>query len=146
MAEILDEFKKDPDAVLEWTINWGAPSWLTATTYKRHDIVWNPDDGLWYRCIKPHTSTSSVEDDSENWKKRGDMWLDAADGEQLSTETFLISPSGSLTEDSKGNNGYAATVWLSSGTADESYEVTCRITTNKGRTDDRTILLEVLER
>lgn len=147
MAEILEEFPKDPDAVLEWTINWGAASWITATTYKRHDIVWNPVDGLWHKCIKPHTSGTTLEDDgTEYWKKRADMWLDAADGEEISTEVFEITPTGELTLDSKSNNKYAATAWLSAGEAGTSYEVTCRITTNKGRTDDRTILLEVLER
>jgi hypothetical protein len=39
-----------------------------------------------------------------------------------------------------------ATIWLSGGTAGQSYDLICRIATAGGRTDDRTITITVRNR
>ncbi len=60
-------------------------------------------------------------------------WL--ADAETISTVTWLV-PDG-IDEDSTSNTDTTATIWLSGGTLGSAYEITCRITTNQGRIDDR---------
>lgn len=54
-------------------------------------------------------------------------------------------PSG-LTKDSQSNTTTTATAWLSGGTADQDYDVACKITTTAGRTDERTIRIQVRNR
>jgi hypothetical protein len=57
------------------------------------------------------------------------------------TSTFTV-PTG-ITKSSETNNPTDATVWLSGGTAGQSYQIINRITTVGGRTDDRTFLIVV---
>lgn len=87
-----DRFVKDPDAVLDYQINWLA-------------------------------------------------WLD---GDSISASVWEV-PTG-ITADSDSSTASTATVWLSSGTAGESYLVVNRITTDGGRTDDRSITISVAEK
>ncbi|MGW8177393.1 MAG: phage fiber-tail adaptor protein [bacterium] len=72
-------------------------------------------------------------------------WLDAL--ETISTHTVSVSPTG-LTVDSSSitDSSTSVTVWLSGGTADTTYEVTCEIVTDNSRTDQRTIRVYVRER
>lgn len=42
--------------------------------------------------------------------------------------------------------GQRVTVWLSGGTVNTTYRVTCRVTTVGGRTDDRSIFVKIKER
>lgn len=69
-------------------------------------------------------------------------WL--ADGETIQTSTVLV-PDG-ITNDSDSNTDTTVTVWLSGGTAGLNYRVVSRITTNQGRTVDRSMLIAVHER
>lgn len=69
-------------------------------------------------------------------------WL--AENETISSVTWIV-PDG-ITEDTTTNDDTTATIWLSGGTAQTTYPVTCRITTNQGRTDDRTKAIRVKER
>lgn len=69
-------------------------------------------------------------------------WL--TEGETITDSTWLV-PDG-LTEDSASHTTSRATVWLAGGTAGTRYAVTNRITTDQGRTDDRTITIDVKER
>jgi hypothetical protein len=71
-----------------------------------------------------------------------DDWLAA--GEEI-TESTITAGEG-ITVDSDTNDASSATVWLSGGTAWERYEVTNRITTDQGRTDERTIRIYVQHR
>lgn len=48
--------------------------------------------------------------------------------------------------DSSSTVGGVPTVWLSGGTAGEAYVVRCRIVTSDGRTDDRSIVVQVRDR
>lgn len=51
-----------------------------------------------------------------------------------------------LTNVSQSNTTMTATVFVSGGTLGESLQLTCRITTAGGRTDDRSITLKIVER
>ena len=77
-----------------------------------------------------------------DWVWDWNEWLD--DGETIVTSTFLTSVG--IVVDSTSNTTKTATVWLSGGTAGQVYQVTNRITTNAGRTDDRSITIRVTER
>ena len=66
-----------------------------------------------------------------------------------STETILTAvwtvPSGITKSSQIETDGYT-TVWLSSGTVNTDYNLTCRITTSDGRIDDRTMTIKVRSR
>ena len=67
----------------------------------------------------------------------------------LDTDTILASqwtvPTG-LTQVSSSNTSTSATAWLSGGTAGQAYTVANRITTADGRTDERSIVINVRDR
>jgi hypothetical protein len=69
-------------------------------------------------------------------------WL--AIGETIATSTWTV-PTG-ITKDSSSNSTTATVVWMSGGTAGQTYELVNRIVTSAGRTEDRTISLLVLQR
>lgn len=69
-------------------------------------------------------------------------WLSA--GETISTATFTVETG--LTKDSESNTSTTAKVWLSGGTVGERYMITSRVTTNQGRTDDRSAVVRVADR
>ena len=82
--------------------------------------------------------TQSVLDYVFDW---GTNWL--AESETITGHT--ITTTGTVTVDSSTAAAGTVTVWLS-GAAGSRVQVTCRITTNQGRTDDRTLTLLVGER
>ncbi|MBO9523410.1 MAG: hypothetical protein J7518_17920 [Nocardioidaceae bacterium] len=93
--------------------------------------VHDPDAVLDYEFDwKPLTHGTGVSD-----------WL--ASGETIASYELL--PSDGITVDSHTESDGKVTVWLS-GAAPRRQTVTCRIHTNQGRTDDRTITLNVIER
>jgi hypothetical protein len=66
-----------------------------------------------------------------------------------STDTIIASSwvaGTGLTVDSNTNSGTYTTVWLSGGTAGSTYLVTNSIETSEGRQDDRTIMIQCMER
>lgn len=71
-------------------------------------------------------------------------WLAA--GETITTKTVTVSTGITLDSDSLTNSSTSVTAWLSGGTAGQSYTVTCRIVTSAGRTDERSIKIQVVER
>lgn len=81
---------------------------------------------------------NAVLDYKVNWA----TWLQAS--ETIASSNFTV-PAG-ITKDSQSNTTTTATVWLSGGTVGTEYAVVNRITTNQGRTDDRTITIRVQER
>lgn len=82
----------------------------------------------------------AVLDYSIDWE----AWLD---GDVITGSTWLIGGSGSdMSVDSDSNSNTATTVWLSGGAMGRSYDVTNRIVTSAGRTDDRTICVSVRQR
>lgn len=72
-------------------------------------------------------------------------WL--ADDETITTsEWFITGADTDLTIDSDSHDDKTTTVWLSGGTAGVNYTLTNRITTDGGRTDDRSRIIQVVER
>lgn len=69
-------------------------------------------------------------------------WL--AEGETISESTWIV-PTG-LSEESSSNTDTATTIWLSGGTANQTYQLTNRIETSGTRKDDRTMIIRVRER
>lgn len=69
-------------------------------------------------------------------------WLELA--ETISSSTWIV-PTG-LTKVDESTATKTATVWLTGGTAGQTYQVTNRITTNQNRTDDRTLEIVVRDR
>jgi hypothetical protein len=69
-------------------------------------------------------------------------WL--APSEEIVDYEIIASPG--ITVDSDTNTTDRVVVWLRDGTAGVPYTVTCRITTNQGRTDDRTMTIRVVNR
>jgi hypothetical protein len=71
-------------------------------------------------------------------------WTRWLAGDQIASSAWLV-PTG-LTKMADSKTGSSATVWLSGGTAGQSYTVTNRITTAAGRTEDRSFIARVEER
>lgn len=69
-------------------------------------------------------------------------WL--SDSETIQTSLWIV-PTG-IASDDEDVTSTSATVWLTGGTAGQTYALTNRITTNQARTDDRTIQIVVRER
>jgi len=69
-------------------------------------------------------------------------WL--ASGESISTYVITV-PTG-ITESTASSTSASVTVWLSGGTAGETYEPACLIVTDSSRTDERTMKIHVGER
>lgn len=69
-------------------------------------------------------------------------WL--AEDEVITSVTWIVEDG--ITQDSVTKTDTTATVWLSGGTLGGFYDITCRITTDQGRTDDRTRKIHVKAR
>ena len=81
----------------------------------------------------------AVLDYAFDWDEK---WLQT--GETISVHTITVETG--LTKDSDSESDGIVTVWLSGGTAGQQYEVACRITTSLGRTDERSVSINCLER
>jgi hypothetical protein len=80
----------------------------------------------------------AVLDYSADWSK----WLA---GDQIQTSTWFVSdPALEAADDSYTTS--RAIVWLGLGVAGQSYTVTNRITTSGGRTDERSLVIQVQDR
>lgn len=77
-----------------------------------------------------------------DYKIAWSRWL--PEGDSLASSTWLV-PSG-ITSTDESSDETSATVWLSGGEVGKTYEVTNRVTTAAGRSDDRTIYITVLNR
>jgi hypothetical protein len=71
-------------------------------------------------------------------------WLDSGAGEAISSHT--IDADTGITVDSDSESSGVVTVWLSGGTAGTTYAVRCEIVTDDSRTDERTMIIKVMER
>jgi fructosamine-3-kinase len=80
---------------------------------------------------------NAVLDYSIDWTR----WLA---GDQIAASEWIVA--SGLTKMAESKTATSATVWLSGGTAGQSYIVTNRITTAAGRTEDRSFTIRVEER
>lgn len=102
--------------------------------------------------VHTHTEGAPVATAVTTYQKDSDAILDYAfdwtlwlsESEEITTSEIIASPG--IVVESDSNTVAKATVWLSGGTAGQPYTVTNRITTNQGRTDDRTITIRVVNR
>jgi hypothetical protein len=65
--------------------------------------------------------------------------------DEITSATWEASDAG-ITIDSQANTTSTATVWVSGGTVDETYTLTCRIVTTEGRTEDRSFDILIKEK
>lgn len=70
-------------------------------------------------------------------------WLGSA--ETISSSVVTVDSGITKVTDTITDTSTSVTVWLSAGTAGQAYKVTCRIVTNQGRTDERTIVIKVTD-
>ena len=68
-------------------------------------------------------------------------WTDALAGDTIASSTWTV-PTG-ITRGTDSNTANTATIWISGGTADQTYELMNRITTAGGRTREQTCNLRV---
>jgi len=80
---------------------------------------------------------NAVLDYSIDWPR----WLA---GDQIAASEWIVA--SGLTKMAESKTATSTTVWLSGGTAGQSYIVTNRITTAAGRTEDRSFTIRVEER
>lgn len=71
-------------------------------------------------------------------------WSDWLGTDTIASVTWTV-PTG-VTKASQTNTTTAATAWISGGTAGSDYSLGCKVTTAGGRTDERTVVLQVRER
>lgn len=72
-------------------------------------------------------------------------WLGAT--ETIVSHTILKSPADSaVVVDVHTEADGVVTVWLTGGEVGKSVQITCRVTTNEGRTEDRTRKIDIRER
>jgi hypothetical protein len=71
-------------------------------------------------------------------------WSSWLDTDTISTSVWTV-PAG-ITEDSESETTTAATIWVSGGTAGTDYDLVNEIVTAGGRTDNRTITIQVREK
>lgn len=80
----------------------------------------------------------AVLDYAVDWSK----WL--REGETIAASS--VTATSGITVDSDTHTDTLVTVWLSGGELGVRYEVTNRITTSQGRSDDRTFRVDVAQR
>jgi hypothetical protein len=66
-------------------------------------------------------------------------WLDAAE----TIQTAAVTAPAGITKDLQSNTTTTVTAWLSGGTVGETYKIGCKIVTNQGRADERSIMITV---
>lgn len=77
-----------------------------------------------------------------DWIFDWNLWL--GETETISAAEFIVDPG--ITVENSSNTQKTATVWLSGGTEGQVYRITCRVTTNEGRIDDRSFTLRCTNR
>ena len=140
----IETFTKDPEAVITYSIRWGAADWATATDYAVNDYVYDETDGGYYVCITKHTSSGALRttSDSAKWSSvSGGLYLPS--GVTISTSSWTV-PTG-ITNDADNKTTQVALITLSGGVAGESYLLVNHVVLSNGSEDDRTIKVKIKE-
>jgi len=69
-------------------------------------------------------------------------WLTS--GEVLSASAWTVPTGINNDNDSRGTD--TTVIWLSGGTAGQSYTIACKVTTDDGRIDERSFVIQVENR
>jgi len=72
-------------------------------------------------------------------------WTEWLEDNELITVHAITAEVG-ITVDSNSETDGVVTIWLSGGTAGTAYNIACKITTDAGRTEERSILIRCEER
>ncbi len=70
-------------------------------------------------------------------------WLEA---DETITTASVTADAGLTADDVSYDDGKTVVAWLTGGVVGRSYNVRCHITTSKGRSDDRSVAVFVVER
>lgn len=108
-------------------------------TFKKYSAKKDPDSDLDYG-----RNWGATVDDA-GWLQETEtittsMWIITSETEQ--TPTLIMSTGGQHISP----DGKSTSIWFEGGTAGVSYNITNRITTDQGRTEDRTGILTVEEK
>lgn len=93
---------------------------------------------VWYKGLTITKDPDAVLDYAFSWAS----WLDT--GETISSRVVTVS--SGLTKDSDVEADGVVTAFLSGGTVGTTYTVACKITTSQGRTDERSVYIQVEDR
>jgi hypothetical protein len=93
--------------------------------------------------MEPSIMTQYIKDPNAtlDYKVDWSAWLGA---DTISTSSWIV-PSG-ITQTTASNTATTGTIWLSGGTEGRTYQITHRIVTTAGRTDDRSFLIKVAQK
>jgi hypothetical protein len=126
-----------------YEVRWGAPDWATSTTYNVGDLVRDPSTDLYYECKVGHAAAAAFSTDSSNWRKRGQMLLDDANGETVSSQTLTASSTEITIESESIINNRWSRFFVSGGTDGTDYTIEVQATTDGSRILERTVKLVV---
>ncbi|MGB5583695.1 MAG: hypothetical protein WBO93_08885 [Gammaproteobacteria bacterium] len=91
----------------------------------------------WFDGLIIGKSPNSVLDYVFDWDDPDDSWLGTD-----TIASYVVTADTGLTIDSDSGDTTTVTVWLSGGTLDETYTLTCQITTAVGRVAERSITID----
>ena len=91
------------------------------------------NNGVWWIYKDP--------DDRKDYIIDWSSWLEALD--TIASVAWIV-PTG-INNDAQSHTTTTATVWLSGGTVDMSYDITCRITTTGGLVADQSFQVRMRE-
>ena len=145
---------KDPDVATTYSIDFGDQLVLDAqrrTAYIVGAVVKAPrDTGFYYECTEagrtarfnptswPRAGGESIQDGEVVWTA---VRSDNASVPTIDSAVWTV-PTG-ITKDSQSEDDSLAHIVLSGGTADNDYELTCRMTPTSGNPIDVTITVPV---
>ena len=88
--------------------------------------------------------TVTIPKDPDATLDYGRDWSDWLNGDVITASQWTV-PAG-LTQETSSFTDTTTTVWLSGGTDGQTYTITNRIHTELGRTDERSMIIDVDER
>lgn len=149
------ETPHDSNEVLDYVINYSAPTRANSTKYLLDDIVYPATrTGIYLLCIQPGISASSeptistvkstkITDGTVKWKVIQDTFL-LQEGESIASSSWTVT--GSVTLSSESFTSIATTIFVGTIPTDvTSFTLTNTVTTDSvpSRTFERSVLVSV---